>query len=377
MEEERVERVFGPVYFQKFACDGTVCGSLCCGGWHIPVDPMTRTRFASLPAPACDDIFGMLAEKATGWEVRHGDDGNCAFLDGDGLCRLQKKFGEDYLPDVCYSYPRVTYRFSGFVERVLALSCPVAARIVLLPSEPTPIEERETSAMRASAAIRPPMEALRWEESLPLIQLRAVSFLQDRNLSLRQRFLRLGKFFASLEARCKRRPPDEADLRLCADEAESDEFAAPRAEALPRLRYMAALTAKLYEKEYPAERLEELARCVAAIETEAEKELHERHGHILENLAVNEFFLRLYPFSCEGGLLANFKLFVLRFRLAEFSLLLSAAAGNTAPEEENVLAMLGCIMERLDHSRAAGESLRECVAGDMRDLDADGVIALL
>lgn len=377
MEEECVERGFGPVYFQEFACDGAACGSLCCGGWHIPVDPMARNRFASLPAPDRDEIFGTLSEKETGWESRHGEDGNCAFLDGDGLCRLQKKYGEEYLPDVCYSYPRVTYRLPGFVERVLALSCPVAARMILLPTEPMPVEWREIPARRASAAIRPPMEALRWEESLPLMQLHAVSFLQDRKFSLRQRFLRLGKFFASLEARCEKKPPGEEDLRFCAARAESDEAAAPRVEALPRLRYMAALTAKLYEKEYPAERLEELARCVAAVEPEAEEAIHERYGHVLENMAVNEFFLRLYPFSCEGGLLTNFKLFVLRFRLAEFALLLSAAAGTTTPEEGDALAMIGGIMERLDHSRAAGDFLRASVAEDMRGLTVDRVMALL
>lgn len=377
MTEERVEQVFGPAYFRKFVCDGTACGSLCCGGWHIPVDPLARKRFDSLSAPVRDDIFGKLTEKESGWEMCHGEDGNCAFLDGDGLCSLQKKCGEDYLPDVCYSFPRVTYRFSGFVERALSMSCPVAALIVLPPSEPMIIERREEPALRSSAAVRPPMEALRWEAALPSIQLRAVSFLQDRQFTLWQRLLRLGRFFTSLEARCGKEPPEEAALRLCAAEAESGENSVPRAEAMPRLRYMAALTAALYEAEYSADRLEALARQVASVEAEAEKELHKRYGHILENLAVNEFFLRLYPFACGGGLLANFKLFVLRFRLAEFSLLLSAAAENVAPEEETVLAMLGRIMERLDHSRAADDFLRECVAEDMRGLSAERVIALL
>lgn len=377
MTEERVEQVFGPVYFRKFVCDGKACGSLCCGGWHIPVDPLARKRFESLSDPARDDIFGKLSEKESGWEMRHGEEGNCAFLDGDGLCSLQKEHGEELLPDVCYSFPRVTYRFSGFAERALSVSCPVAALIVLPPSEPLPIEMREEPALRPSAAIRPPMEALRWEAALPSIQLRAVSFLQDRELTLWQRLLRLGRFLASLEARCGKESPDEEALRLCALEAESGEKSAPRAETMPRLRYMAALTAALYEAEYPADRLEALACQVAGVEAEAEKEIHKRYGHILENLAVNEFFLRLYPFACGGGLLANFKLFALRFRLAEFSLLLSATAENAVPDEETVLAMLGRVMERLDHSRAADDFLRECVASDMRGLSAERVISLL
>ena len=377
MAEECVEEVFGPVYPREFKCDGAACGSLCCGSWHIPVDVMARERLASLPVPARDDIFGNLLEKESGWEMSHRENGNCAFLDGDGLCRLQKNHGEEYLPDVCYSYPRVTYRFSGFVERSLAISCPVAARLVLLPAESLSGGRRKVPAQRAAAAIHPPMEALRWETRLPLIQLHAVAFLQDRGFSLRQRFLRLGKFFASMEARCGKQPPGGDELRLCAVDAEAEESAAPRAESVLRLRYMAALTAALYETEYPSDRLEELSRRVAGIEKEAEEELHKRHGHILENLAVNEFFLRLYPFACGGGMLTNFKLFALRFRLAEFSLLLAVAARNSMPEEETVLTMLSRVMERLDHSRVADDFLRGCAAEDMRGLAVDRVISLL
>lgn len=377
MAEESVERVFGPLYLREFVCDGAACGSMCCGRWHIPVDAMTRSRWESLAEPERGEIFGRLSEKETGWEMRHGENGNCAFLDGDGLCRLQKKYGEDALADICYSYPRVTYRFEGFVERSLAVSCPVAARLVLLSEQPTPAGWQTLPARRPPAAIRPPMEALRWEACLPSIQLHAVAVLQNRELSLRQRFLRLGKFFAAIEARCGNQPPGEDALRRCVSDAEADAPTVPRAEPLPRLRYMAALTAALFETEYPAARLEELARRVAAIEEAAEEELHARRGQMLVNLAVNEFFLRLYPFACGGGLLTNFKLFALRFRLAEFSLLLSAAAENAAPGQETALTMLGRVMERLDHSRDADELLRRCAAEDMRGLDADRVISLL
>lgn len=377
MEEESVERVFGPIYPRAFTCDGAVCGSLCCGRWHIPVDALTRKRWESLQESARDEIFGNLSETERGWGMRHGKNGNCAFLDGNGLCRLQKKYGEDALSDICYSYPRVTYRFDGFAERSLAVSCPVAARLVLLSPAPMTVGWQTLPARRAAAAIRPPMEALRWETCLPSIQLHAVAVLQNRELSLRQRFLRLGKFFASLEARCGSQPPEEDAIRRYASDAEADAPSVSRAEPLPRLRYMAALIAALYETEYPADRLEALARRVAAIEEVAEEELHARRGDMLENLAVNEFFLRLYPFACGGGLLTNFKLFALRFRLAEFSLLLSAAAEGAAPGEETALTMLGRVMERLDHSRDADNLLRRCAAEDMRGLDADRAISLL
>jgi len=221
------------------------------------------------------------------------------------------------------------------------------------------------------------MEAQRWEKGMTAFQLRSISILQDREISLRQRFLRLGRFFVLLEARSGKQPPGEELLDRCLSEAAEEKPAAPREGILQRLLSMAELMAAVYETEYPPEKLEELARRVAEIEPETEEALHSRYGYILENLAVNEFFLRLYPFACGGGFLANFKLFALRFRLAEFSLLLAAATKNAVPDREGVLTMLAHIMEHLDHSREADRLLQSCVTGDLKDLSADEFLALL
>lgn len=137
--------------------------------------------------------------------------------------------------------------------------------------------------------------------------------------------------------------------------------------------------AALYEAEekYTPGRINELASFLAECETESEKNLHSMHGHILENLAVNELFLRLYPFSCAGGFLANFKLFVLRFRAAEFPLLLKASSKKAQLDSETVLMLLGRIMEKLDHNRAAGELLERRAAEDFEGMEADEVMSFI
>lgn len=48
----------------------------------------------------------------------------CPFL-GEGLCSIQNKLGEEYLPKMCAQYPRI-------LNRSLDLSCPEAARLTLL-----------------------------------------------------------------------------------------------------------------------------------------------------------------------------------------------------------------------------------------------------
>ena len=375
MAEQSCERVFAPAYIWDFFCDGAACGSRCCGGWRIPVDAASRERLETISER--EEIFAHLEQQDTGWATRHGENGNCSFLDADGLCLLQKKYGEEYLPDICYSYPRVSYRFTGFVERSLAMSCPVAARIALISEMPMRFEERTVFVRRVSASIHPPMEALAWENAIRSIQIHSISFLQERAYPLRERFWRLGRFFEALESRCGRTSPDTATLDCCVADVEEDAEPVVRAEPMRRLRYVASLLDAIYEAHYPPERIEALAACVSTVEADVEADLHVRNGHILENLAVNEFFLRLYPFACGGGFSTNFKLFALRFRIAEFSLLLAAAAKNITLDEDRILEMLDRIMERLDHSRASDEFLRRCAAEDFSGMTSGGFLALL
>lgn len=380
-EERSTERVFAPAYLWDFRCNGAACESHCCKGWRIPVDVASWERLARLPSKARKVVFSKLTEKeGTGWETRHDKNGACAFLGEDGLCRLQNTHGEDYLPDICDSYPRVSYRFSDFVERSLALTCPVAVRLALLPEMPMRFEERTVPARRASSAVKPPMEALRCKAKLRALQLQMIAILQNREKPLRLRFLHLGRFLAALEARCgNHRLPNNSSLAACVENVSPDAETRARAPAYMRLRYIAELLAALYEAEedYNHVRLHALVSVLAEREAESEETLHSLHGHILENLAVNELFLRLYPFSCAGGFLENFKLFILRFRVAEFPLLLKASSKNAALDSETVLLLLNRVMEKLDHNRAADGLLKRRAAEDFEGMDADEALSFI
>ena len=378
--ERAGERVFAPSYLWDFRCDGTICDCHCCKGWRIPVDAAAWERLARLPSKARKAVFAKLTEKEeTGWETKHAKNEACSFLSADGLCFLQTTYGEAYLPDICDSYPRVSYRFGDYIERSLALTCPVAARLALLPESPMRFEERIIPARRASSSAHPPMEALLRRDKLRTLQLQMIAILQDRTRPLRLRFLHLGRFLAVLEARYGNRLPDAAGLAACAENIKPSAENRRRGPSYTRLRYIAELMVALYEaeEEYTPGRLNELAACLSECEAESEELLHSMYGHILENLAVNELFLRLYPFSCAGGFLTNFKLFVLRFRAAEFSLLLKASSKNAQFDGETVLLLLGRIMEKLDHNRTAGELLKQRAAEDFDEMEADEIMSFI
>jgi lysine-N-methylase len=68
----------------------------------------------------------------------------CPFLTRTRLCGIQEKLGESYLSRTCSVYPRAMSTVDGVLERSLYLSCPEAARLVLLNPDPIPFETLTT-----------------------------------------------------------------------------------------------------------------------------------------------------------------------------------------------------------------------------------------
>ena len=56
----------------------------------------------------------------------------CPLLSVDSLCQIQSECGEDLLPNACKTYPRIIDFVANVEEKSLSLSCPEAARQVLL-----------------------------------------------------------------------------------------------------------------------------------------------------------------------------------------------------------------------------------------------------
>jgi lysine-N-methylase len=104
------------------------------------------------------------------------EDNRCPLLTPESLCSIHAELGQDYLPSVCASYPRVNRQLGPIAETALALSCPEAARLVLfgpslLPSAPVPRPAPSDSGAPAwFAEIRSTTLALIGARNLPLWQ---------------------------------------------------------------------------------------------------------------------------------------------------------------------------------------------------------------
>lgn len=111
----------------RFACAGPECPDTCCAGWTIEVDRITKRKYdRKYDLKDAYEPFGE-GEHAMRCEGK----GRLCVMNRDGWCGIQQRYGEEFLSDSCYYFPR-TYRQLGSHRMAgLSLACPEAARLTL------------------------------------------------------------------------------------------------------------------------------------------------------------------------------------------------------------------------------------------------------
>jgi len=134
-----------PDYYGRFQCLGADCEDSCCIGWRVDIDRDTWQRYQACRhetlVPLIRSAVIPVAEKnhrsARNFaNVTMLADGSCPFLQPDRLCMIQKELGPEALSTTCAVFPRYHSRFGEYREYGLDLSCPEAARLILLHPEP-------------------------------------------------------------------------------------------------------------------------------------------------------------------------------------------------------------------------------------------------
>ncbi|MBR3561328.1 MAG: flagellin lysine-N-methylase [Oscillospiraceae bacterium] len=162
--------------YQTFRCIGPDCPYTCCGGnWRIEIDEETDRFYRR-----CEGEFGAFLNQNIlrdgGAHFRLDGAGNCAMLDGSGLCRIQTEYGAEHLCQTCRLFPRLETQRDGMIFFYLSLACPEAARaalssplLLLRRDVPSDAPDTEASLLRRTALLT------------------AVNLLQDRACDIRQR----------------------------------------------------------------------------------------------------------------------------------------------------------------------------------------------
>jgi lysine-N-methylase len=248
-------------------------------------------------------------------------DSTCPLLLADGLCRVHSELGEDYLSHMCSTYPRVPYSVHGETEKALALSCPEAARLVLLnPHLPISggLQDTQTAPCDTEAGSDP------WRPHFFAIRDFALRLVRSRTYPLWQRMFLLGLFSRRLDDIAPA-DLDQKAPQLLADFAATlaSDRLLPAMEALPvdptqQLDVVLRLAVLLHNRVNYRPRFVECLQAFtegigndpgSTLESLTARylEVHDRyyapfihaHPHILENYLINAIFRCRFPFGIE------------------------------------------------------------------------------
>jgi lysine-N-methylase len=198
-----------PAYAESFVCIGSACEDTCCHNWTVAIDQPTYEKYQHLPPgplrslldatirvnPPVDKggIQAGRSEPPIFAIIQLNDAHRCPMLQEDHHCRIQTECGPEYLSHTCATYPRIVRQIGPVVEVALALSCPQAARLVLLnpdllnsasrstgqehPSEESGPQLASDGATQGTALLRASFWPIR-ESVLALVQNRAYPLWQ-------------------------------------------------------------------------------------------------------------------------------------------------------------------------------------------------------
>ena len=134
--------------YEQFRCIGAACEDTCCEGWQVSVDRKTYEKYQHCSHPVLHSQLRQWVQIQPAAENENNFarivlNGSCCPFLSEQLCSIQKQLGEDHLGRTCATFPRIHNRVAGVIERSLDLSCPEAARLLLLDPNPASFHQTE------------------------------------------------------------------------------------------------------------------------------------------------------------------------------------------------------------------------------------------
>ncbi|MEN6414822.1 MAG: flagellin lysine-N-methylase [Veillonellales bacterium] len=384
----KMRTILQPQYVAKFRCIGPACEDSCCIGWQVPIDKTTYQKYRKC---ADEKLRSQMDDKVTRnrganmaddnyAKVKLNDDNSCPFIDSDRLCAIQRQLGEEWLSLTCATYPRITNKVNGTLERSMTLSCPEAARLALLTTglmEFDQLEESDSIRYNPEKNIDTDDIKLAAKPQRYLWELRIfiITLLQNRVYPLWQRLVVLGLFcnqltelvgngkvhdipmligtylnrleqgdiLSNMEAIPEKQTIQMELLKELADERFATGIISPRflayfAEFLQGIQYMEA-----------AGKAEIGVRYAEAYERYYQPFM-EQHEYILENYLVNYVFKNLFPFEGEKHIFDNFMLLVVHYAMIKMMLIGMSGFHKDKFGMDQVLNLIQSFVKVVEHS---------------------------
>ncbi len=118
-----------PRYYADFHCIGNDCPDNCCYGWRIDWKKEEVDKLKS--AENCSSELSELIEKSFVpnqmmegmYQIDFNEQNRCPLLTEDGLCRIQRELGVEYMSSTCMVYPRGYFSAGQTIYCICQSSC--------------------------------------------------------------------------------------------------------------------------------------------------------------------------------------------------------------------------------------------------------------
>lgn len=195
-----------PLYYDQFQCIGGACEDTCCASWNITIDKKSYQKYKNEKHPDLKPLFKENIQRNKKSTNDHNyahfkldENKACGMLSDDGLCTIHTTLGGESLCHTCQVFPRDLKVLNHTSEKSLDMSCPEAARLILLNENGIDFIEDYTDNLKLSLNQtnhkNPDVEAFFWTNRMFFI-----SALQHRKYTIEIRLMIIGLYVKKLES---------------------------------------------------------------------------------------------------------------------------------------------------------------------------------
>lgn len=352
----------------EFICITDKCPDTCCKHWSMQVDSVTLEKYKNSAPELLDAVeddgagnFIMRKDRQTSYCVKFSD----------GKCGVHLKYGEDYLGDACYSYPRIT-RATGEVNVITAtMSCPEIARLALYSENPFAIDEVVPS--RVPQEIKNVLaDGLSYDDALNIHKL-FIAATEDAAASAEQIFARISSVSRSLSRIEKKGwlgaagmyfrladsslPAPEKNINdpfnllhsLCGLVVASKKSIPPRLQQTI-LEMENALCVKLDWQNVLISANEKSVAAYDNLQKLWRDEMHDAYTPLLKRWLGAQISAALYPFAGLGANLPErITIIGVRFALVKLALMSIYSINNSKLHQDDVVRVVQSLSRFVDH----------------------------
>ncbi|CUP95530.1 flagellin lysine-N-methylase [Clostridium baratii] len=379
---EKLIRKKYPKYLKEFKCIGGKCEDSCCIGWDIDIDKITFRQYYKVKDQEMKKMFQKNVhnnEYCQAPDVDYGKvklkkDKRCPFLDECNYCIIQSKLGEEYLSNVCTSFPRILNKIDGYYEMSLDVSCPEAARILLLKEEGIEFEENEETLGKHIISSEIDTKSKEFN-NLPMryfkeIRDLSIKIIKNRKFDLNKRLYILGEFINELEEELKYNYKNvlkfikDYDINSVKDPYEKDEFSyllqvdffKKTMKYLNILNEVDSISFKDYTKEvmngfnFEDDNISKYANVYIEAFEEYSKEYMIKNSFIFENYLVNFIYNYMFPFSENQSVFDGYIMLLMRYSFIRFYLVGKYIVNKNESKEE-IVRFIQVFSKSIGHHR--------------------------